>query len=72
MMYVLCCAQRCEEGGADRGTKLAAQKRIQGEGALGTQTCKSLEASLRGGFGRAGNRCVVFVLTKLEGTVPGR
>lgn len=71
MMYVLCCAQRGKEGRANRGTKLAAQERVQGEGALGTQAGKSLEASLRGGFGRAGDRCVVFVLTELEGAVFG-
>lgn len=72
MVYVLCCAQRRKEGGANRGTKLAAQERIQGERALGTQTSKCLEAGLGGGFVRAGDRCVVFVLTKLERTVPGR
>lgn len=72
MMYVLCRAQRRKEGWADRGTELAAQERIQRERALGTQTGKCLEASLRGGLGRAGSRCIVFVLTKLEGTVPGR
>lgn len=72
MMYVLCCSQRRKQGWADGGTKLAAQEWIQSEGTLGTQIRKILEVCLRRGLGRAGNRCVVFVLTKLERTVPGR